>query len=255
MTRPTTSSFQSSDNLKIHTASWLPDGDPKAIVLLVHGIAEHIGRYAHVAEFLTQQGYASYGLDHRTHGQSAGEPRVYITDFNQVVADLKQYFDAVKQANPGKRIFIYGHSMGSFIATLFTLHYQDELAGFVSSGSPLMVDKLFPPIVAQVGNIVSALIPTMRLIPLELSGISRDPAVIAAYNSDPFVYPGRVRARMAASYNNALDIFLSTNSDLLSMCKAGETITSGQVFGNARVGVEDSIEAIDVILNAALNLE
>ena len=58
-----------------------------------------------------------------------------------------------------------------------------------------------------------------------------------------------------ASYNNALDIFLSTNSDLLSMCKAGETITSGQVFGNARVGVEDSIEAIDVILNAALNLE
>ena len=204
MTRHSTGSFQTADNLKIHTESWLPDGDSKAVVLLVHGIAEHIGRYRHVAEFFTQRGYALYGLDHRTHGQSEGDPRVYITDFNQVVADLKQYFDAVKSANPGKRIFIYGHSMGSFIATLFTLHYQDQLVGFISSGSPLMIDTQFPAIVASIGNLISALAPKLPLIPLELSTISRDPAVVAAYTSDPLVFAGRVRARMAAGYNNAL---------------------------------------------------
>lgn len=197
-------SFQSSDNLKIHTAHWLPSTEMKAVVLLVHGISEHIGRYGHVAEFFARHGYALYGLDHRTHGQSEGEPRVYIDDFNQVVTDLKQYFDLVKATHPGKRIFIYGHSMGSFIATLFTLRYQDQLAGFISTGSPLTVDTQFPAIIATIGSLISAIAPKLALIPLALDGISRDPAVVAAYNADPLVVTGRVRARMAVGYNRAL---------------------------------------------------
>jgi acylglycerol lipase len=200
MAQHITSSFQTADKLKIHTEAWLPDGEMKAVVLLSHGIAEHTGRYKHVGEYFAAHGYAMYGLDHRTHGQSGGEPRVYITDFNQVVEDLKQYFDSI----PHQRIFIYGHSMGSFIATLFTLRYQDRLAGFISSGAPLTLDTQFPKIVATIGNVISALAPTLPLIPLELSTISRDPAVVAAYNADPLVFAGKVRARMAAGYNNAL---------------------------------------------------
>lgn len=204
MSQHATAYFQSTDNLRIHTESWLPDGEMKAIVLLVHGIAEHIGRYKHVAEYFVEHGYGLFGLDHRTHGQSEGQPRVYITDFNQVVNDLKQYFDHMRQQYPDKRIFIYGHSMGSFIATLFTVRYQDQLAGFVSTGSPLTLDSQFPSIVATIGNFISAVAPQLPLIPLALGSISRDPAVITAYNADPLVLAGKVRARMAAGYNTAL---------------------------------------------------
>jgi len=202
MTQHSEGQFQASDGLYIHAESWLPDGDAKAIVVIVHGIGEHIGRYRHVADHLTQQGYAVYGLDHRTHGKSDGEPRVYITDFAQVVADLKRYVDQIAQ--PNKKIFLYGHSMGSFISLNFLLRYQQDFDGFISSGCPIMIDTQFPSIVAQIGNILNAFVPTLPLIPLELDAISRDPAVVKAYMSDPLVHAGRVRVRMAVGYNNAL---------------------------------------------------
>lgn len=194
--------FQSADGLHIHTESWLPIGDTKAIVVIVHGISEHIGRYRHVANGLKQQGYAVYGLDHRTHGKSEGEPRVYITDFDQVVTDLKKFVDTIHQ--PNKKIFIYGHSMGSFISLNYLLKYQHELAGFISSGCPIQIDTQFSPLIAQIGNFLNAFAPTLPLIPLELDAISRDPAVVAAYKADPLVHANRVRVRMAVGYNNAL---------------------------------------------------
>lgn len=200
MSTHTTSSFVSDDQLNIHTETWLPDGDLRAVVLLVHGIGEHIGRYRHVAERLVEHGYGVFGLDHRTHGQSEGEPRVYIPDFDRVVDDLKRYCDGIQLP----RVFIYGHSMGSFIATLFTLRYQGQLAGFISTGSPLLIDKSYPRVVVTLGNVVSALAPKLPLIPLALNSISRDPAVVAAYHADSLVFTGRVRARMASGYNNAL---------------------------------------------------
>lgn len=202
MAQHTEGQFQTTDGLNIHTESWLPDDATKAIVIIVHGIGEHMGRYRHIAHFLTQQGYAVYGLDHRTHGKSGGEPRVYITNFDQVVADLKQYVGMID--HPGKRLFIYGHSMGSFISLNYLLKYQLGLAGFISSGCPIMIDTQFPPLVAQIGNLLDAFVPTVPLIPLELNAISRDPAVVAAYKADPLVHGGRVRVRMAVGYNNAL---------------------------------------------------
>jgi len=199
----TTASFQTSDGLTIHTEAWLPDGDPKAVALIVHGYAEHIRRYAHVPDLLVRHGYAVYGLDHRGHGRSGGL-RVHFDSFDQPVDDLKTYFDQVRLAQPDKRIFIYGHSMGSFIATQFVLRYQDELAGFISSGSPLTVDTTVPRLMVIVGNLLNSLAPNLPLIKLDLNAISRDPAVVAAYNSDPLVYQSPVRVRVAVSYNQAL---------------------------------------------------
>jgi alpha-beta hydrolase superfamily lysophospholipase len=202
MTQHMESGFQTTDGLHIHTESWLPDGDVRAMVVIVHGIGEHIGRYRQVAAYLNQQGYAVYGLDHRTHGKSDGQPRVYITDFDQVVADLKQFLDMIAQ--PSNKVFLYGHSMGSFVSLNYVLKYQQELAGFISSGCPIMIDSQFPTLVAQIGNLLNVFMPTLPLIPLELDGVSRDPAVVAAYRADPLVHAARVRVRMAVGYNNAL---------------------------------------------------
>jgi lysophospholipase len=199
-----TDTLQTADGLTLHTQGWLPDADPKAVVLLVHGIAEHIGRYTHVAAFLVERGCAVYGLDHRTHGRSQGEPRVYIPDFDRAVNDLKQFFDRVKAAHPGKKIFVYGHSMGSFLATSFAVRYQDEMAGLISSGSPVRVEDTIAPLVIRVGSLLNAVAPRLKLIKLDLNAISRDAAVVAAYNADPLVVNQPVRVGMAVGYQQAV---------------------------------------------------
>lgn len=199
-----TGSFQSTDGITIYTESWLPDATPKAIIVLVHGLAEHIGRYQHVAEAFVGQEYAVYGLDHRTHGRSGGEPRVYITDFGQVVADLKQYMDTIRAQHPQTKIFIYGHSMGSFISTRYVLQHPADLAGFISSGSPLLIDTTISPIITQVANLLNRLLPRLPFVKLDLESISRDPEVVAAYQADPLVHAQPVRIRMAVGYNNMI---------------------------------------------------
>jgi alpha-beta hydrolase superfamily lysophospholipase len=196
--RHATSSFQTADGLTIHTESWLPDDEPKAVVLVVHGYAEHIGRYLHVAEWLVQNGYAAFGLDHRGHGKSQGL-RAHFDTFDQPVNDLKQYFDQIKAEHPGKRLFLWAHSMGSLIGLAFALRYQDQFAGMVVTGTAVNGDETQPPALIAVGRILSKLVPKAPLIPpLPATVLSHDPAVVAAYDSDPLNYRGSFRPRLGS---------------------------------------------------------
>src|SRR5450432_961872 len=126
--------FQTSDGLTIYAEHHLPDGEPKAAVLLVHGYGEHLGRYRHVIARLVDSGYAVYALDHRGHGKSEGV-RAYCDYMNQFVEDLKVYFDHMKAAQPGKKRFVLGHSMGALISLSFAERYQDEIDALAISGA------------------------------------------------------------------------------------------------------------------------
>jgi alpha-beta hydrolase superfamily lysophospholipase len=190
-----TGSFITSDGLNIHTESWLPDSDPRAAVLISHGVGEHIGRYAHVAARLIADGNAVYGLDHRGHGKSDGL-RSYFNDLSDPVRDLKQYFDQIKAAQPDKKIFLYGHSLGSLIALLFTLSYQNELAGLISSSTPLEVESGQPKLLIAVAGVLNNVIPKVAISPLPTVYISTDPAEVKTYETDPLVYHGNVRVRI-----------------------------------------------------------
>ena len=193
----TTSSFQSKDGTKIYTESWLPDSDPRAVVIIVHGLGEHIGRYGHVAPRLVDAGYAVYGLDHHGHGKSGGDPRTYFDSFDQPVNDLKQYLDSIKAAQPGKKIFIYGHSLGSLITLAFALKYQKDLAGLVLSGSTLAVETTQPALMVIAAGLLDKIAPKFAVTPpVPSTTLSRDEAVSRAYDSDPLVEHGNVRVRM-----------------------------------------------------------
>jgi acylglycerol lipase len=193
------SSLQTGDGLRLHTITWQPNGDPKAVVFLIHGIGEHSGRYRHVAEFLNAHGYVVVSYDHRGHGRSEGE-RVYFTSFDVPVEDMRKVFQTVRQQYPGKKIFIYGHSMGSLISTLYLLKYQDDVAGYITSGSPLGLDTTAPPLLVAVGKLIARFFPKLHLIPGSLDTLSRDPAVIKAFESDPLNYNHPTRAGMAAAF-------------------------------------------------------
>ena len=189
--------LQTKDGLKLHTIRWLPEGDIRAIIVLVHGIGEHTGRYTHVAEWLTDQGYAVYALDHRGHGRSEGN-RVDFDRFTQLVDDLTLYVQQVMSSNPDKRVFVYGHSMGALISLLYVLENQDKLAGWVSSATPLDIDTTQPAFVVTLGTLLSKVLPKLHLLALDLDALSRDPAVVAAYKDDPLVYTRPTRLRVGA---------------------------------------------------------
>ncbi len=187
----------------IYYQYWLPEGEPKAILLVVHGLAEHSGRYMNVVNFLVPSGYAVYGIDHIGHGKSHGK-RVYVKRFQDYTKTLKNYFDMIREWQPEKPIFLIGHSMGGLISAAYLLEHQDELSGAVLSGPGIKVPDNISQAIIFVGKILSIITPKAGLIQLDAEGVSRDPAVVDAYVNDPLVYTGKITARLGAELLKAM---------------------------------------------------
>lgn len=194
----TESTMQTRDGLTLHTVNWLPGGDARAVVVLVHGIGEHIGRYNHVGAALAEAGYAVYGLDHRSHGRSEGRPRVHFDRFTAVVQDIADYMAQASKAHPELPLFLFGHSMGSLLALMTTLDYQDRLAGLISEGTPLDVAQTVPAPLLPVGRAFYRMWPLkyLHVGPLDKDGLTHDPAFAHAYLDDPLVYQKPARLSM-----------------------------------------------------------
>ena len=181
----------------IYYQYWLPESEPKAILLVVHGLAEHSGRYMNVVNHLVPSGYAVYGIDHIGHGKSDGE-RVYVERFQDYTKTLKKYFNMIREWQPEKPIFLIGHSMGGLISAAYLLEHQGELSGAVLSGPGIKVPDNISQATIFVGKLLSIIMPKAGLIQLDAEGVSRDPKVVDAYINDPLVYTGKATARLCA---------------------------------------------------------
>ena len=181
----------------IYYQCWLPEGEPKAILLIVHGLGEHSGRYMNVVNHLVPSGYAVYGIDHIGHGKSDGE-RAFVERFQDYTKPLKKYFDMIRDWQPEKPIFLIGHSMGGLISAAYLLEHQDELSGAVLSGPSIKVPDNISQAMIFVGHMLSTIMPKTGLIQLDAEGVSRDPVVVDAYVNDPLVYTGKTTARLGA---------------------------------------------------------
>ena len=182
--------------LQLYWQGWLPDGEPKGILLIAHGLAEHCGRYAHVGEALAERGYAAYAIDHRGHGKSGGK-RTLIDSIDQTVADLHAFAATMAGNHPGVPVFLLGHSMGGAIAYAYALKHQGELEGLVLS-APAVVIEGVNPVTLAMGRILSRIAPGAGVVQLDGTAVSRDPEVVKRYDSDPLNYRGKVAARTAA---------------------------------------------------------
>jgi acylglycerol lipase len=187
--------FKGLNGLELYHVSWLPDKDTKAVIIAVHGLAEHIGRYKNVVNYLVPRGYAIYGLDHRGHGKSQGI-KGYVDRFDDYITDLKTFYDMVHKEQPDKRIFMLGHSLGGLIAVDYAVKYQAGLVGLVVSAPLLKIGESVSPATVFMAKIISALAPKMGVTTLDATAVSRDQAVVDDYVNDPMVYRGKTSARL-----------------------------------------------------------
>ena len=222
--------FKGLNNYNIYFQQWTPDGTPKAVLLIAHGYAEHSGRYMNVVNHFIPLGYQVYALDHRGHGKSDGKLDE-ISDFSIFVADLKKFFDIIREEYPDEKIFLIGHSMGSLISLLYTLDYQQELAGLVISGGGLPKPD-DPPLPERPAD-----------QPLDSSFLSRDPEVIKAYENDPLVYRGPIPQAIESGMFKGLNLLSGEvkNIKLPVIIMAGDGVMDGTRSQNLydSIGSED----------------
>jgi lysophospholipase len=255
----TSGSFDGVLHRHIFWRSWTPDDVPaRAVIVLVHGLGEHSGRYDHVVQRLLDEGYAVYTVDHRGHGRSDG-PRAFIEDMDNLVADVDTLVDRAVAGQPGVPVFMLGHSMGGLIGLRYALAHQERLAGLILSAALAQLDAV-PKALELVGRTLSVIAPRAPLIAIDPTQVSRDPAVVQAYRSDPLVHHGKVPARTAARLADAVQRFPSTVGAItvptLILYGTGDGLCppGGSVMLAERIGAADkTVKAYDGLFHEILN--
>ena len=196
--------FKAGQGVELYQQWWMPPGSARGVVVLCHGIAEHSGRYDHVARFLCMRGYRVGSFDLRNHGRS-GDHSIFVNAFDDYLSDLDVFVSNARQTDPGKPFFLLGHSMGGTIAALYAITRKpDFLAGMVLSAPAVKLGDDISPLLIKVSGILSRLTPHLKTITLSAASISHDAEVLVRYNEDPLNYRGGIPARTGAELNGAV---------------------------------------------------
>ncbi|AIO31109.1 lysophospholipase [Burkholderia cenocepacia] len=208
MRAPHMGRLRTADGLELASYRW-PAGDgasaPRATVALVHGLAEHAGRYAALAARLNAAGIAVLAVDLRGHGQSPGK-RAWVERFDGYLDDADAL--VAEAARDNTPLFLMGHSMGGAIAALYAIERAPArgraFAGLVLSSPALAPGRDVPRWMLALSRFISRVWPTFPAIRIDAALLSRDPAVVAANRADPLVHHGAVPARTGAEILDAM---------------------------------------------------
>lgn len=191
------STLQARDGVGLFTRRWTPTGTPRAVVVLVHGFKAHGGLFDWAGAQMAMRGLATYALDLRGHGKSAGE-RLWVEKFTDYTADVDAVVSEARRENPGLPVFVLGHSAGGVIACMYAIEHQQELAGLVCESFAHEVPT--PDFALAVLKGVSHIAPHLHVLKLEDEGFSRDSAFVQRMKSDPLIaregYPAHTVAEM-----------------------------------------------------------
>jgi len=183
MARPVTEdTYVGKGNLKIFFRAWRPDGDPKGVIVICHGVNSHGGQYVWSAERFAEAGFVVYALDLRGRGRSEGE-RFYVEDVADYVADVAGVVSIAKERDPGLPVFLLGHSAGGVVSSMYTLDNQSELAGFICESFAFQVPAPNFALAAIKG--LSHIAPRLPVLKLHNKDFSRDPQWVETLDADP----------------------------------------------------------------------
>jgi alpha-beta hydrolase superfamily lysophospholipase len=186
-------SFDGVGGTRIVYDVWVPNTDPTGVVVLSHGFGEHARRYDHVAQRFGEAGLITFALDHRGHGRSGGK-RVYLRDMSEYTGDFHHLVGLATAAYPDLPRVVLGHSMGGGIVFSYGVEHPDDYHLMVLSGPAVDARAQVSTLLAVAADVLGTLVPGLPVQPLPADAVSRDPEVVAAYQSDPLVYHGKVPA-------------------------------------------------------------
>ncbi|MCB0033138.1 MAG: lysophospholipase [Anaerolineales bacterium] len=182
------SSFKGYEGVTLFYQSWHPEGESKAVLMIIHGLGEHGGRYPNVVNHLVPKGYAIYALDHRGHGRSERAGAAHVLAWQEFREDVRAFHQLVAEKEAGKPLFVLGHSMGGLITLNYLQHHQEGVQGAIIS-APAVGKLDVPAVIDFISGILSGIAPAFAVpTNLDSTAISRDAAVVKAYQNDPFVH-------------------------------------------------------------------
>ena len=191
---------------KVFYQRWDPPAEPRRIVQIVHGYAEHGGRYGHVAAALAADGAVVYADDHIGHGHSDGE-RAVITDFDHAVEDLHTLAAIAHGSHGDLPLVLVGHSMGGLLSARYAQRWPEEVAGVAFCGAVIGDWQWARDVLADTD---------LPFVPFDPGAISRDPVAGASYARDPLVYHGQYKRPLLVAEVEALDAY-ARDRDRLTM--------------------------------------
>ena len=219
--------WNTGDGLEMYSGEWLPSGKPRAVLCLVHGVGEHIGRYKWIGEALTNAGYILSGFDQRGFGRSQGK-RGFTTSLDAYFDDITAFLMQVGGRHPNLPIFLYGHSMGAILVMAYTPERHPDISGVIATGpgirSALEKQKMKVFLTKLLGKVYPGL--TLQS-GIDVNEICRDPKVVEAYINDPYVH-SLVSAGWGLAMLKAIDLIKQDAPrfplPLLLMHATGDTI-------------------------------
>lgn len=174
--------FQSLGGLRIHMREWLPEGAPRAVVAICHGVNSHGGQHAWTAGQLVARGFAVYAVDLRGRGKSEGD-RFYVEDIADYVADLRGLIGIARARHPGLPVYLLGHSAGGVVSCTLALDHPDEIDGLICESFAFQVPA--PGFVLAAIKGLSHVAPRLGVLTLKMKDFTRDPEALKALEADP----------------------------------------------------------------------
>jgi len=190
---------------------WRAPAPVRAVILLVHGLGEHSGRYDDFARFFTEQGVAVVAPDHLGHGESPGV-RAHIGSFDEFIGPLDELREAIGQWYPEAPCFLVGHSMGGLITARYLLDRQDWFEGAALSAAALQTAAPPSGLTLMIIKLLCLVMPTAGVMQLDPAEVSRDPDVVQRYIEDPLVHSGKITAGLAHALFKTMDEVSSGSS-------------------------------------------
>ena len=186
----------------LYARAYRPEsGDVRGVVIFVNGLKDHGDHYADLSQQLVARRFAAYAFDTRGHGRSAGE-RAWVERFDDYIDDLAAYVEHVRTLEPGKPIFVFGHSMGGAMVALYAVERHPDVAGIILSAPALEIDG--PAIQSAAVRLFDSVTPRAPVFELPNDNFSRDPAVTADMGRDPLVFQEPASAHLAAEILGAM---------------------------------------------------
>lgn len=180
--------LKSYDNINLFGQSWLPEGEIKAVINLIHGIGEHSTRYASMAEYYTAKGIAIYAIDYRGHGKSEGK-RGHTPEYESLMKDIDKLMEFSAKDNSCKNVFIYGHSLGGNLVINYVLRRKPNITGLIATSPWLKLAFEPPKFDVFMGGIIKKILPSFtQKSKLDISQLSRNDESNNKYEKDDLVH-------------------------------------------------------------------